>query len=110
MGREKPVRKQQLISVEGIVAARDTQPYVVLTIDSERAQLTVAAARNIANDILTQAARIEADAMIVKFFAKMEFPDAALAGLMVAFRDYRSALDAEQVDKFESKPIEGPTQ
>jgi hypothetical protein len=68
-------RERQNISVEGIVAARDKQPYVVVRIDDARAQLSLATARHIANDILLQATRIEADAMMVKFFDRVDFPD-----------------------------------
>src|SRR5579862_6503284 len=93
--------ERQNIGVEGIVAARNQQPYVVLTLDGARAQLTVAAARSIASDLLIQAARIEADAMLIKFFGKMDFPDGALAVLMKEFRDYRSQLDAEKVQSYE---------
>ncbi len=102
--------ERQNIGVECIVAARNQQPYVVLTLDGARAQLTVAAARSIASDLLIQAARIEADAMLIKFFGKMDFPDGALAVLMKEFRDYRSQLDAEKVQSYEVPPVEGGIQ
>jgi hypothetical protein len=39
--------------------------------------------------------------MIHKFFKVQEFPDAAAGALMIAFRDFRSELDAESVEQTE---------
>jgi len=100
--------ERQNISVEGIVAVRNKQPYIVLTLDDASAQLTVAAARNIANDILVQAARIEADAMMVKFFDRVDFPEGALAAIMLEFRKFRAELDREPIETFMSEPMHGP--
>lgn len=61
------------------------------------AQLTMSQARQVAEDILVMASRTEADAMLIKFFGKLEFPDAAAAALMQEFRDFRAQLDDEQV-------------
>lgn len=91
------------ILVNGIVAARNMQPYVRLSIDDRAAQLTVAEARNIANNIIQMCARTEADAMIVKFFGEREFPQAACAALLDDFRDFRSGLDKELVETLEEK-------
>ena len=85
--------------VNGIVAARNSQPYIQLS--NERgmiAQLTMAEARKVAMDILQMASRTEADAMVVKFFAKLDLPQGALIGLMQEFRDFRMALDLEPVE------------
>jgi hypothetical protein len=98
------------IGVEGLVAARDKQPYVVLFVDGARvAQLTMAQARNVARDIERMCARTEADAMIHKFFEEMlEAPPAAGAAMMLEFRKFRSELDAEPVEKTETTPSSDP--
>ena|SRR5215472_7401320 len=94
--------------VNGIVAVKDKQPYVQLSNDERiLAQLTMAEARNFAIDILQMAARSEADAMIVKFFEKAEFPMGAAEALMQDFRDFRAALDQEAVEKGTGIPPEG---
>lgn len=83
--------------VNGVVAARDHMPYIVLSKGTDRvAQMTMAQARNLANDLLVMASRTEADAMILKFFAKQGFPTGAGAAMMVAFRDFRAELDSEE--------------
>jgi len=96
--------------VAGIVAARNGQPYVQFA-DGDRliAQLTVAEARNVAHDLLGAAHNAEADAMIVKFFGKMKFPEGALAALMQEFRDFRHQLETEKVDTSRSDPDTGET-
>ena len=94
------------ISVEGIVSSRTKEPYVTLFKDDNQiAQLTMSQARNIAHDILTMCARTEADAMLIKFFGKHEFPDAAAVQLMHDFRVYRFELDQEPVEKLASVPL-----
>jgi hypothetical protein len=91
--------------VDGIVAARDKQPYVRLFVDGKPiAQLSIAQARNIAADIMQTAARTEADAMILKFFEKAEFPAGAAAALMLDFREFRLALDTEWVERSATDP------
>jgi hypothetical protein len=67
-------------------------------------QLSMAEARNVANDILSLCARTECDAMIFKFFNKMEFPEAAAGALMQDFRDFRAELDTEFVQKSMDNP------
>jgi hypothetical protein len=85
--------------VEGIVAARDKEPYVVLSNEKGRVwQLSVAEARKLAMDILQMAARTEADAMIIKFFEAQEFPAGAAGHLLVDFRDFRLRLDNQPVE------------
>ena len=82
--------------VNGIVAIRDGQPYVVLSKGTDRiAQLSMAEARNLAFDLLLMSSRTEADAMIHKFFSKMSFPSGASSALMIEFRDFRAELDKE---------------
>jgi len=44
------------------------------------------------------ASRTEADAMILKFFSKMEFNPQAGAMLMQEFRDFRAQLDDEKIE------------
>lgn len=97
--------------VNGIVAARNSQPYIQLS--NERgmiAQLTMAESRKVAMDILVMASRTEADAMIVKFFHKLDLPEGALVGLMQEFREYRMALDLEPVEGTYDQPPEEPPQ
>ena len=88
------------ILVNGVVAARDKQPYLHLDIDGHVIQLTMAEARNIARDIETTCARTEADAMIHKFFSASGFPEQAGGTLMLAFREFRANLDDAEVKKF----------
>jgi hypothetical protein len=97
----------QEIIVEGIVAQRNHWPYVVLSINGMRAQLSMAQARSVARDIERMASRTEADAMILKFFKRSEFPEGAAAALMHDFRDVRHQWDAEPVVTFQDVPTEG---
>ncbi len=92
------------ILVSGIVSQRDKRPYVHIDVDGHLVQLSMAEARGVANDILTQAFRAEADAMIHKFFDKQGYPEAAGAALMKEFRDFRSELDEQRRDTFERDP------
>ncbi len=86
--------------VNGIVAQRDKQPYIQLSNENGMlGQLSMAEARNVAHDILTMCARTEADAMVLKFFAKSDFPDGAGAALMQGFSDFRAELDDEKVER-----------
>lgn len=94
--------------VNSIVAARNQMPYVQLSNDKGMiGQFTVAEARSIAADLQLAAARAEADAMIIKFFDKADFPSGAAAALMMEFRDFRHGLDMEIVEKSESDPDTG---
>lgn len=96
--------------VQGIVAARNGQPYVQMAnADRMIAQLTVAQARNVAHDILSAAHNAEADAMIVKFFSRMELPPAALGAFMQEFRDFRFELEQEKVETSRTDPDTGET-
>lgn len=86
--------------VNGIVAARDKMPYIQLSNEHGiHAQLSIAQARQVAADILQMAARTEADAMILKFFDKRQFPDGAGAQLMTEFRDFRAELDQAETER-----------
>lgn len=85
--------------VNGLVAARDKQPYIqILTGDGIIGQFSMAEARQVAHDILTMCARTEADAMIHSFFARQGFPENAGAALMMEFREFRARLDDEGVE------------
>jgi hypothetical protein len=95
------------ISIEGIVAARDKKPYVVVYFNGQRAQLSIADTRNVALDLLQMASRTEADAMILKFFERSDFPEGAAAALLKAFRDFRLELDSEPVETYTSEPTGG---
>jgi hypothetical protein len=83
--------------VNGIVAVRDGQPYIQLSNEKGMiGQLSMSEARQVANDIVVMASRTEADAMLIKFFSKMEFPEGASVALMAEFRDFRAELDADK--------------
>lgn len=93
--------------VQGIVAQRNKKPYVQLSNDNGMiGQFTIAEARNVALDLLRAASYAEADAMILKFFSKEQFPDGAAAAVMQEFRDFRMELDTEKVDISYSDPDE----
>ena len=82
--------------VNGVVAVRDRKPYVQISTENGLvAQFSMSEARQVAMDILQMAARTEADAMILEFFKKSEFPEGAGSALMMEFRDFRAELDAE---------------
>jgi hypothetical protein len=87
------------IRVEGIVAASNGEPFVILTMDGVRAQLNIAEALKVAKDLQRLAASTEADAMLVHFFKNHEFPDGALAALLHDFREFRL--------RQENKPTDG---
>ena len=89
------------ILISGIVAVRNGRPYLQIAIDGKMCQCSMTEARSVARDIERMCARTEADAMIHKFFKVQEFPDAAAGALMIAFRDFRSELDAESVEQTE---------
>jgi hypothetical protein len=73
------------ILVNGIVAQRDKQPYIQIMRDDGMmvAQLTMAQARSIAQDILVMASRTEADAMLWRFWEKSELPTGGAQALML---------------------------
>ena len=92
------------ILINGIVAMRDKQPYLQIDIDGHIVQCSMAEARNVARDVERMCARTEADAMIRQFFTAQEFPTAAAEAVMMEFRDFRSKLDAAEVERTESDP------
>lgn len=85
--------------VNGIVSARDKQPYVQLSNEKGMiAQLTMGQARTIAIDILVMSARTEADAMIHAFCEEQGKPEMGTL-LMYYFREYRAKIDQEKIEK-----------
>ena len=92
------------IMINGLVSARDFEPYVQIDVDGHIVQHSMAQARNIARDIERMCARTEADAMIHRFFSKQDYPPGASAAVMFEFREFRSRLDAEEVETSESDP------
>jgi hypothetical protein len=92
------------IIVNGIISHRDYQPYIQILVGGRLVQLSMAQARSVAQDIQTQCGRAEADAMIHKFFSAQQYPEGANAAIMIAFRAFRSELDAERVEKSETDP------
>jgi hypothetical protein len=98
--REPEVKPQEGrgFSVNGIVAQRDKLPYIQLSNEKGIiAQLSMAQTHQIARDMLVMAARTEADAMLLKFFAHERYPDEAGAAMMMEFREFRAGLDDENV-------------
>lgn len=90
--------------VNGIVARRDQKPYIQISNEKGLiAQFSMSEARQVAMDILVMAARTEADAMILKFFKKSEFPDGAAGALMREFRDFRAELDQEVAERSDNE-------
>lgn len=93
--------------VNGIVSHRDHQPYIQLSNEKGMiAQLSMGQARQIAHDILLMAARTEVDGMIWKFCEKSGFEPAHGAAMMQMFRDFRSEIDQEKVDRSTDKENE----
>lgn len=91
--------------MDGIVAARDKQPYLQLSSkDRIVCRFSMAQARKIAHDMLVMASRTEADAMILKFFDKATFPPEAGPAPMTDFRDYRAELDQEKFESAQEEP------
>jgi hypothetical protein len=97
--------------VAGIVSHRDKQPYVQLSTEKGMiAQLSMAQARIIAMDILVQCSRAEMDAMLLSFIDKMDLGESAGPLMMQYFREFRSALDNEKLERHEDDkpPFEEP--
>lgn len=86
--------------VNGVVAMRDTKPYIQLSNENGMiAQLSMSEARQVADDIVNMCSRTEADAMIFKFFTKESFPPDAAGALMQEFRNFRHELDMEKAER-----------
>lgn len=92
------------ILVCGIVSQRDLRPYIQVDVDGRVMQMSMAEARSVARDIELQCSRAEADAMLVKFFRESKFPQGAAEQLLIDFREFRSKIDAEEVERFEKDP------
>ena len=89
--------------VDGVVDSRDKQPYVQLSNENGIVcQMSMAQARDVAMNILQMCARTEADAMLLKFFEKCELPENAAASMLIEFREFRYALDQEQIDRLDT--------
>jgi hypothetical protein len=97
------------VFVDGIVAARNKEPYVRLTVNGETAQISIAETHKIAKDLMIMAARTEADAMILRFFDKKGFPENAGAHLMQEFRYFRQLQDDKTVTQTIVDPDSGET-
>lgn len=95
------------IYVDGIVSARNQEPYIRLMVNGEKAQLTIAEAHKIAVDLLKTAARTEADAMIFRFFDRADFPKNAAAAIMQDFRYFRQMQDEKPVEQTVTDPDSG---
>jgi len=104
------MQKNLAFSVESAVTKEDREPLVVLTIEGKKVLFSIAQARKIAADIVQQAARSEADAMIFKFFNDSKYPVGAANALMFEFRLFRHKLDTEPIEStvvtpsFDPKP------
>lgn len=84
--------------VNGIVAQRNEEPYIQLSTEKGIiAQLSMAEARQVAQDILVTASRCEMDAMLLKFFKKAGFPEQVYGTMMQGFRDFRAEYDQERI-------------
>lgn len=94
--------------VQGIVAARNGKPYVIIDNGETRiAQFSIAEARSVALDLLRAASYAETDAMIVRFFKKHGLEGGPLAAFMQDFRDFRHVLDTEKVETRHVDPDTG---
>lgn len=102
----KPQPEPVDVWINGIVAVRDQQPYIqLMTSNGIMTQWNVIEARKIANDIVIMCSRTEADAMLMKFFEKMDFPIGATVALMKELRDYRHNLDMIKVESKDDPEI-----
>lgn len=95
------------VYVDGIVAARNKEPFVRIIVNGEQAQLTIAEAHKIATDMLKVAARTEADAMVLRFFSDNQFPPGAGAAIMQEFRYFRQRQDDKEVESMTVDPESG---
>ena len=93
--------------ISGVVAHRDKRPYIHMDINGRLHQLSVSQARNIASNILLACSMAEADAMILRFFQKKEFPEGAAAAIMVDFREFRNELDIQDYENERIDPDSG---
>jgi hypothetical protein len=98
------------VFVDGIVSARNHEPFVRLMVNGEKAQLSIAETFKIANDLIRTAARTEADAGLLKFFTEeIKAPPEAGAGMMHMFRSFRQQQDDKVVERAITDPDSGET-
>lgn len=95
------------VFVDGIVAARDKEPYVRLMVNGEKVQLNIAEAHKVARDLIVMAGRTEADAMVLRFFSNNQFPEGAAAAIMMDFRYFRQSQDDKGVEGTTTDPDSG---
>jgi hypothetical protein len=95
------------VFVDGLVAARDLEPYVRLVVNGEKAQLTIAEAHKVVLDLMKIAARTEADAMVLRFFSERQFPEGAGAAIMQEFRYFRQRQDDKPIEQMTVDPDSG---
>jgi hypothetical protein len=106
-GEQKPKESIHLW-VNGLVAARNQEPYVQIMGDKGIiVQFTVAEARSFAFDLVEASHNAEADAMVVRFFGKLELPAGALAAFMQEFRQFRYLNEQGKVETSRSDPDTG---
>lgn len=81
------------VQVEGIVAARNQQPFIFLTVDGKKAQLTIPKAKEVAYWLLRAATSAEADAFLVQFFSNEIGPmdPRQMWALITKFREFCKA-------------------
>lgn len=97
-----------ILSVDGIVAKRNKEPYVRLILNGNPiCQMSVTEARKVASDLQLMASRTEADAMLIRFFDNENFPEGAAVALMHEFRMFRLALDEATAQGSYSDPETG---
>jgi hypothetical protein len=87
----------------GIVSARDKKPYVQIMFEGKMVQLSMTDTRQFATDLMQSAGRAEADAILFRFFEKLEMKD-ALGFLMQEFRDFRHELDEDKAERPNEPP------
>jgi hypothetical protein len=86
--------------VLGGVCPKDKKPYIEVSEGGTLVlQLSSQDARRIAHDLLEQAARAEADAMIYSYCGTLKMTDEAATHVLRGFRDYRAELDAAKLDR-----------
>ena len=101
-------QKPNIISVNGVVAVRNGEPYVQLSTTKHGVivQLAVAEARSLAMDLLSMAFRTEADAMVHAFVQQeLEQPPNVSSAMMKMFRDFRVRQDGMEVETSVSEPF-----
>jgi hypothetical protein len=97
------------ISIVGGFGVNSRQPYVAISTPNPVNQIAIEAAREIAQNILSEAAIAEADGALFTFFQdEMHFELREIAGLIAQLRDYRARFRAD-LDHEPSPPDVPPT-